>query len=140
MERLGHAAGTEMARRRRAALSTAVSKRERGTAAESTESRRPPVSNSGQAQEMVPRASTLFPALSILHRERIRAAINDGEISCRSDPPKTLYHGTFLIQSPDKASSGHIFSDFQMATHPVTYSKVVALYTIYNSTIGTELI
>jgi hypothetical protein len=123
MERLGHAAGTEMARRRRAALSTAVSKRERGTAAESTESRRPPVSNSGQAQEMVPRASTLFPALS-----------------CRSDPPKTLYHGTFLIQSPDKASSGHIFSDFQMATHPVTYSKVVALYTIYNSTIGTELI
>jgi hypothetical protein len=44
------------------------------------------------------------------------------------------------IQLPDRASSCHIFSDFQMATHPVTYSKVVELYTIYNSTIGTELI
>jgi hypothetical protein len=44
------------------------------------------------------------------------------------------------IQLPDRASSGHIFSDFQMATHPATYSKVVELYTIYNSTIGTELI
>jgi hypothetical protein len=83
---------------------------------------------------------TLFPALSILHRARIRAAINGGEMSWRSDPPKTLYHGTFLIQSPDRASLSHFFSDFQMATHPVTYSKVVELYTIYNSTIGTELI
>jgi hypothetical protein len=40
----------------------------------------------------------------------------------------------------DRASLGHIFSYFQMATHPVTYSKVVELYTIYNSTIGVELI
>jgi hypothetical protein len=44
------------------------------------------------------------------------------------------------IQLPDRASLSHFFSDFQMATHPVTYSKVVELYTIYNSTIGTELI
>ena len=40
----------------------------------------------------------------------------------------------------DRQILGHFFSDFQMATHPVTYSKVVELYTIYNSTIGTELI
>jgi hypothetical protein len=44
------------------------------------------------------------------------------------------------IQLLDRASLSHFFSDFQMATHPVTYSKVVELYTIYNSTIGTELI
>ena len=40
----------------------------------------------------------------------------------------------------DRASLSHFFFYFQMATHPVTYSKVVELYTIYNSTIGTELI
>jgi hypothetical protein len=44
------------------------------------------------------------------------------------------------FMTPDRASLSHFFSDFQMATHPVTYSKVVELYTIYNSTIGTELI
>jgi hypothetical protein len=58
----------------------------------------------------------------------------------RPNPLELLYHGDPPIQLPDRASLSHFFSDFQMATHPVTYSKVVELYTIYNSTIGTELI
>jgi hypothetical protein len=66
------------------------------TAAESTESRRPPVSNSGRAQERVPRTSYLFPVLSTQHPARFRTAINDGELSWRSDPSKTLYHGSSI--------------------------------------------
>jgi hypothetical protein len=38
----------------------------------------------------------------------------------------------------NRASSGHIFSKFSLATHPRPCIKVVVLHTSYNSTIGLE--
>jgi hypothetical protein len=59
----------------------------------------------------------------------------------RSDPlGSTVPWHTYFSQMNGQSKFKPLFSDFQMATHPVTYSKIVELYTIYNSTIGTELI
>jgi hypothetical protein len=63
------------------------------TAAKVTESRWPPVKNSGWTREMAPRTSYPSPALSVPHRARIRTAaariaagIIGGELSWRPDP------------------------------------------------------
>jgi hypothetical protein len=60
----------------------------------------PPVNHSGRAQEMAPRTIHPFPGVIRLYRARIRAAINDGELSWRSDPSGhcTMAH---LRQSPE---------------------------------------
>jgi len=124
VERLGHAAGTEMARRRRAALSTAVSKGEgyRGRSGWLPAQRRRRSFDPATLSTYPERESRRRRRESRRRRDRRRGSFAASDLIRWGTVPSWT-----PIRAPDSPYLGSIFSNFCVVTKPTFCNKVVEL-------------